>query len=113
MVVTDLAPGIQRGEGDRQGSSQLAIQGGRPVVAPGDIHEQWPLVSEEDVAAVTATLRSGKLTWLNNETVPALERAWAEYVGTRHCIAFNSGTSALHGAVAAAGVEPGDEVVVP
>jgi dTDP-4-amino-4,6-dideoxygalactose transaminase len=102
MVLTDLATG-----------TELAIKGGRPVAAAGDFKEQWPLVSEEDIAAVTATLRSGKLTWLNNETVPALERAWAEYVGTRHCIAFNSGTSALQGAVAAAGVEPGDEVIVP
>jgi perosamine synthetase len=111
-----LAPGAHRGDEDRHQSSRLgtlAIKGGRPVVAAGEINEQWPLVSEEDIAAVTATLRSGKLTWVNNETVAALERAWADYVGSRYCIAFNSGTSALHGAVAAAGVEPGDEVVVP
>ena len=113
MVLTDVVPGSHRYNADRHDSSRLAINGGRPVVAPGEINEQWPLVSEEDIAAVTATLRSGKLTWVNNETVPALERAWAEYVGSRFCIAFNSGTSALHGAVAAAGVEPGDEVIVP
>jgi dTDP-4-amino-4,6-dideoxygalactose transaminase len=111
MVLTDVATRAHREGADD--SSRLAINGGRPVVAPGEINEQWPLVSEEDIAAVTATLRSGKLTWVNNETVPALERAWAEYVGARFCIAFNSGTSALHGAVAAAGVEPGDEVIVP
>jgi dTDP-4-amino-4,6-dideoxygalactose transaminase len=113
MVVTDSATDIRHGVADRDASSPLAIKGGRPVVAPGDIVEQWPLVSEEDIAAVTATLRSGKLTWLNNETVPALEQAWAKYVGARHCIAFNSGTSALQAAVAAAGIEPGDEVLVP
>lgn len=113
MILTDLATGTHRGNADLHHGSPLAIKGGQPVVAPGDINEQWPLVSEDDIAAVTATLRSGKLTWVNNETVPALERAWADYVGSRYCIAFNSGTSALHGAVAAAGVEPGDEVVVP
>lgn len=113
MVLIDSAPDTHRGSADHAESSRLAIHGGRPVVAPGEINEQWPLVSEDDIAAVTATLRSGKLTWINNETVPALERAWAEYVGSRYCIAFNSGTSALHGAVAAAGVEPGDEVLVP
>ena len=113
MVVTDLTTGAHRGNADRSDGSQLAIKGGRPVAAPGEINEQWPLVSEEDIAAVTATLRSGKLTWVNNETVAGLERAWADYVGSRYCIAFNSGTSALHGAVAAAGVEPGDEVIVP
>jgi dTDP-4-amino-4,6-dideoxygalactose transaminase len=113
MVLIDLATGTHPRNANLGGGSRLAIEGGQPVVAPGEINEQWPLVSEEDIAAVTATLRSGKLTWVNNETVPALERAWAEYVGSRYSIAFNSGTSALHGAVAAAGVEPGDEVIVP
>jgi dTDP-4-amino-4,6-dideoxygalactose transaminase len=91
----------------------LAIHGGEPVVPAGAIDERWPLVTDEDVAAVVATLRSGKLSWINDEAVPALERAWAEYVGSRYCIALNSGTAALHAAVAAAGVEPGDEVLVP
>jgi perosamine synthetase len=93
--------------------SGLAMHGGAPVVAPGEIEERWPLVDDADVAAVTATLHSAKLSWINNEAVPALERAWAGYVGARYCIAVNSGTAALHAAVAAAGVEPGDEVVVP
>lgn len=92
---------------------RLAVHGGAPAVPPGTIEERWPLVEEEDVAAVTATLRSGRLSWINNEAVPALERAWAGYVGVRHCLALNSGTAALHAAVAAAGVEPGDEVLVP
>jgi len=94
-------------------ASRLAMHGGTPVVAPGQIEERWPLVGDDDVAAVTATLRSGRLSWINDEAVPALERQWARFVGARHCIAFNSGTAALHAAVAAAGVEPGDEVVVP
>ena len=94
-------------------AASLAIRGGAPVVPPGAIEERWPLVAEEDVEAVAATLRSGKLSWINNEAVPALERAWADYIGARHCIALNSGTAALHAAVAAAGVEPGDEVLVP
>ncbi len=100
MLSTDLAPA-------------LAIRGGRPAVAAGAIVERWPLVTDEDVAAVAATLRSDKLSWMNNEAVPRLERQWADYVGARYCIAFNSGTAALHAAVAASGVEPGDEVVVP
>ncbi|HYL04715.1 MAG TPA: DegT/DnrJ/EryC1/StrS family aminotransferase [Thermoanaerobaculia bacterium] len=102
-----VAPAVIRGR------SRLAILGGAPVVAPGRIEERWPLVTEDDVAAVTAVLRSGRLSWINNQAVPELERRWAAYVGARHCIAFNSGTAALHAAVAAAGVEPGDEVVVP
>jgi len=91
----------------------LAIHGGSPVVAPGAIVERWPIVEEEDIQAVVDTLRTGKLSWINNADIPALEQTWAEYQGTRYCIALNSGTAALHAAVVAAGVEPGDEVLVP
>jgi len=94
-------------------TEQLALSGGSPVVPKGTIVERWPLVEEEDIAAVVDTLRSGRLSWINNDAVPALEKAWAEYIGSRHCIALNSGTAALHAAVAAAGVQPGDEVLVP
>ncbi len=92
---------------------KLALSGGTPVVAPGTIEERWPIVEEEDIAAVVDTLRTGRLSWINNDAVPALEKAWAGYIGARHCLAFNSGTAALHASVAAAGVEPGDEVLVP
>jgi dTDP-4-amino-4,6-dideoxygalactose transaminase len=43
--------------------------------------------------------------------VSALECEWASYTGTSHCLAANSGTAALHMAVAAVGVQPGDEVI--
>ncbi|MBI2914984.1 MAG: DegT/DnrJ/EryC1/StrS family aminotransferase [Firmicutes bacterium] len=43
--------------------------------------------------------------------VDALQREWAEYIGTKHALVTNSGTAALHIAVAAAGVGPGDEVI--
>lgn len=84
----------------RRSGGRLALHGGPPVVAPGTIEERWPLVEEEDIAAVTATLRSGRLSWINNQDVPALEEAWAGYIGSRYCLAFNSGTAALHAAVA-------------
>jgi dTDP-4-amino-4,6-dideoxygalactose transaminase len=45
--------------------------------------------------------------------VTALEREFAAYVGVRFCLATNSGTAALHLALAAAGVGPGDEVIIP
>jgi dTDP-4-amino-4,6-dideoxygalactose transaminase len=113
MATTELAAEIQRKHADHHRGSRLAIDGGVPVAAPGEIEEIWPRVSEEEIAAVTATLRSGNITWLNNAEVPELERAWAGYVGSRYCVSTNSGTSAVHAAVAAAGVEPGDEVIVP
>jgi dTDP-4-amino-4,6-dideoxygalactose transaminase len=60
-------------------------------------------------------LDSGKLVAnaQGEETVPALEARWAERVGVTHCVAVGSGTAALALALAAAGVVPGDEVIVP
>jgi dTDP-4-amino-4,6-dideoxygalactose transaminase len=93
--------------------SRLAVLGGPRAVPDGVDESRWPVVEEADVRAVTDTLLSGQLSWLNDTRVPELERRWADYVGTEHCIAMNSGTAALHAAVAAAGVGPGDEVLVP
>ncbi len=65
----------------------------------------------QDVDAVAETLRSGWLTM--GPRTEAFEQAFAEHRGVRHAIAVSSGTAALHLAYAAAGIGPGDEVVVP
>jgi len=69
------------------------------------------VVSDDDVAAVTEVLRSGWLT-LGPRTAE-FESALAAHVGTPHAIAVSSGTAALHLACRAAGLGPGDEVIVP
>ncbi len=61
--------------------------------------------------AARETLASG--WWSMGPRVAAFERAFGEYVGTRHAFAVSNGTSALHLALAAVGCGPGDEVVVP
>jgi dTDP-4-amino-4,6-dideoxygalactose transaminase len=68
-------------------------------------------LAPEDVEAVAETLRSGWLT-LGPRTA-AFEHAFATHLGARHAIALNSCTAALHLAYLAAGVGPGDEVIVP
>lgn len=93
--------------------SALAVLGGQALFPAGIDESRWPVVEEADVEAVSATLRSGRLSWLDNTEVGALESEWSQYVGTSDCIALNSGTAALHTALAAAGVGPGDEVLVP
>lgn len=65
----------------------------------------------QDLEAVAETLRSGWLT-LGPRTA-AFEEAFAEHLGARHAIALSSCTAALHLAYLAAGVGPGDEVIVP
>jgi dTDP-4-amino-4,6-dideoxygalactose transaminase len=70
---------------------------------------QPPAVGEEEIAAVTETLRSGWLT--SGPRAGELERRFAEYVGARHAVALVSGTAAMHLSLVAAGVGPGDEVI--
>jgi len=68
-------------------------------------------VSEDDIASVAATYRSGWLS-MGPET-EAFERAFAEYTGAEEVIAVANGTAALHLQLLAAGIGPGDEVIVP
>src|SRR5581483_10364311 len=70
-----------------------------------------PSIGEEEIAEVVETLRSGWLT--TGERAARLEREFAARVGSRHALAVSSGTAALHLALRAAGVGPGDEVIVP
>jgi UDP-4-amino-4,6-dideoxy-N-acetyl-beta-L-altrosamine transaminase len=68
-----------------------------------------PEVDEADIQAVVEVLRGDWLT--NGPTVRRFEEAFRHAVGARHAVAFSSGTAALHGAVHAAGIGPGDEVI--
>jgi perosamine synthetase len=68
-------------------------------------------VEEDDIAAVVEVLRSDWLT--TGPKVEEFERAFAEFTGTQHAVAVCNGTAALHAAMAALGIGPGDEVIVP
>ena len=71
----------------------------------------WPDVGAEELAAVAEVLESGMLTM--GSKVPELEELVAGACGVPHAVAVSSGTAALHLAVLALGIGPGDEVVVP
>ncbi|HPN95089.1 MAG TPA: DegT/DnrJ/EryC1/StrS family aminotransferase [bacterium] len=92
-------------------AAHLAINGGPPVRKKTP--PQKMLVDDAEARAVAAVLKSGRLTSLSNNAVDRFEKAFADYCGTKHCVAVNSGTAALHVALAAAGAGPGDEVVAP
>ena len=70
-----------------------------------------PSIGADEIDAVVAVLRSGWLT--TGGRVLELERAFAERLGVPHAVAVSSCTAALHLALSAAGVGPGDEVIVP
>jgi dTDP-4-amino-4,6-dideoxygalactose transaminase len=69
------------------------------------------VVDDELAHAVDATLRSG--WWSAGPRVEAFELAFREYSGARFALAVSNGTTALQLALAAAGIGPGDEVIVP
>lgn len=105
--MTEAPPNVSPG--------RLAADGGEPLVRRGYVaRSRWPLIEEEDVERVLAQLRSGLLTEMADRTlVRSFESEIASYCRTRHALAVNSGTAALHCALAGVGVGAGDEVVVP
>jgi dTDP-4-amino-4,6-dideoxygalactose transaminase len=74
-----------------------------------DLKKQYRSIKPEIDAALTSVLDSGQ--FVLGPEVAGFEQEFATYCGTSECIALNSGTSALHLALLAAGVGPGDEVI--
>ena len=90
----------------------LAIHGGAPAVPAGG-HVCWPVLGEDERRAVLGVLERGVLSGQLAPEVRGLEREFAAFIGSRYCLATNSGTAALHLALIGAGIQPGDEVIVP
>jgi dTDP-4-amino-4,6-dideoxygalactose transaminase len=70
-----------------------------------------PVIGDEEIDAAVRVLRSGMV--VQGPEVAAFEEEFSELVDGRHCVAVNSGTSALQVALMAMGIGPGDEVIVP
>lgn len=88
--------------------AQLAIEGGTPV-RTCTLPYGHQIIDEDDIQAVSETLRSDWIT--TGPAVEAYEEAFAAYAGAKYAVAVSSGTAALHAAAWAAGVGPGDEAV--
>ena len=91
-------------------SEKLAIAGGNPVLQRDD-YKNWPIITPDDRRLIGEVLDSGIVAGGTAPQVTALEKEWAEYTGAKHCLTTTSGTAALHMALAAVGVGPGDEVI--
>ncbi|MBF0164652.1 MAG: DegT/DnrJ/EryC1/StrS family aminotransferase [Magnetococcales bacterium] len=99
--------------------SVLALLGGKPVRS--EPFPEYRTIGEEEKQAVLRVLESGVLsgflgTWspgfYGGPMVRQLERAWEQAFGVKHAVSVNSATSGLYAAVGAAGIGPGDEVIV-
>lgn len=87
------------------------------ILARGEkmIQINHPQIGKEEIDAVTKVLKSGVLTngLGAGPMVTEFEHSYGEFVKAKYAVALNSGTAALHSALAAAGVKPGDEVILP
>jgi perosamine synthetase len=74
-----------------------------------------PSMGKEEIEAVVEVLKSGILTEKSGRgpRVLQFEKEFAKFIGAKHAVAVSSGTAALHSSLLAAGIQPGDEVVVP
>jgi len=70
-----------------------------------------PVTDEEEEKAVAEVLQSGR--YADGPKAKEFEKNFSEYIKTQHAVATSSGTAALHMALIACGVKPGDEVIVP
>jgi perosamine synthetase len=74
-----------------------------------------PKIGEEEIEAVVKVMKSGMLTsgLGAGPKVTEFEKNYAAFAGVKHAIAVNTGTAALHAALLASGIKPGEEVILP
>jgi len=96
--------------------SKLAMFGGPRTISGVDKSAVgWPVVTGAEREALMRVLDSGRFTSnsMGGGEVQQLEREWAAHTGVPHCAAVSNGTAAIALAVAALGLAPGDEILVP
>jgi len=92
-------------------TEKLALHGGPQAVTRVEelrTISRWSIYSDEEKAAVIAALESDNVYG----PTPEFEKEFAAYTGAKYAVAHCNGSSAIHAALFAVGVEPGDEVIV-
>src|SRR5947199_9822438 len=82
-----------------------------PLPLPSDQDASGRTLGDEEIALITAAIRSGTLTSTKGEFVKQLENRFAALCGVQFAHACSHGSAAIHCAVAAINPEPGDEIV--
>jgi dTDP-4-amino-4,6-dideoxygalactose transaminase len=81
------------------------------ISLPSDQDASGRTLGDEEISLLIESLRSGTLTSTKGTFTKQLEQQFAELLGAKHAYAANSGTAAIHTAIAAIDPEPGDEIV--
>lgn len=89
---------------------KLALNGGEPVIK-GTLGKRWPIFDEKEEKALLEVLHSGE--WNRRDKVDEVGEAFAAYQDAKYGVPLANGTVALQCALKAAGVNAGDEVIVP
>src|SRR5512147_2945858 len=89
-------------------TAELAARGGPAMIDRQSRRTSFPVITKEDVFNVLLAQRMTP-----EKVVASFADAYRDYVGAKHALPTASGTSSLHLALVGAGVEPGDEVIVP
>jgi len=91
--------------------AELAIKGGlKAITLEQEEARRWPIITDEEERVVTDMLRRAELS--SSENTYKFEEEFAQWCGVKYALAHTNGTAALHAALYAVGVEPGDEVIV-
>jgi perosamine synthetase len=107
----DISGFLKEDEMDMRGTN-LPYTGSGDRAGVYDVPFNNPLITEEDINAVTACLKSGNISTSGKATLE-FEQAFSSYLGGIPCVALFSGTAAIHLSMFAAGLKPGEGVIVP
>jgi perosamine synthetase len=103
------APSASQSKAALTSADKPALLGGTPVRRTP--FPSWPVADAREEDALVRVIRSGR--WNRGDNVSAFETAYGSLTGAKHCLATANGTSALITSLAALGIGPGDEVIVP
>jgi len=92
-------------------AGKLAVDGGPKSVT--NKLDGWPQFDEKAIIAVQDVLVSGKVNYWTGPKGMEFEQQFAVWQGSKYAVSASSGTAALHIALSALGIGPGDEVIVP
>lgn len=90
-------------------SEKLVIEGGKPTIQ--EKLPSWPWFTEEIIQAAMEPLKTGKVNYWTGPLGMEFEKHFAKWCGIKYAISTSSGTSALHTALGALNIGPGDEVI--
>tara|TARA_Y100000310_G_C20681601_1_gene816288 strand:- start:2055 stop:3377 length:1323 start_codon:yes stop_codon:yes gene_type:complete len=91
---------------------KLAIFGGKPIIENEKAYwNSWPIVNDKDIGDISKVIKEKQFSGRDSKYVKELENNFSRYNKSPYCVAFNSGTAAIHASLNALNIKEGDEVI--